>query len=444
MPAPRRTRRRAAGDIGAIVLYFPAPPAGLGRPSDSSAAYPRVGGSIEPNPRAARARAARARSGHSPAAGEVQEEVRRRHQSRATSRRRPSAPAPSPWYPDLVLHSTERGRRLAGVVEVETAESVNNLEAMSQWAAFAKQRARVPPLRAGVVDRRDPAAVRRHRHRRDRDLGVSLGRRPAAVRAGAARRGRRSKPSAQGREGPGAKPRQGCRRQAGGGRREAAGRRQGRRAKAGGAKNGCRKNGAPRTAPEDAAKAGRHGSRAAAKKARPRQAGRQAGQAPLDRRAVPAGHPRQARVRDHLPDALVQRRRAAALADPLRLPRALGGARRAACRSTGRRCGSSRPASRGGVRLEGGDGRAPGDRVGARDPPPPSAPRGEPARAATGRSRAAAGRPPRRRPSAPRRFPRRSPGTRRRAHGVSGRVVSDRSRARGAPHHRRGAARRRC
>jgi hypothetical protein len=53
----------------------------------------------------------------------------------------PVGPPPSPWYPDLVLHSTERGRRLAGIVEVETAESVNNLEAMSQWAAFAKQRA---------------------------------------------------------------------------------------------------------------------------------------------------------------------------------------------------------------------------------------------------------------------------------------------------------------
>lgn len=46
----------------------------------------------------------------------------------------------SPWYPDLVLHSTERSRRLVGVVEVETAESVNNLEAMSQWVAFSKQR----------------------------------------------------------------------------------------------------------------------------------------------------------------------------------------------------------------------------------------------------------------------------------------------------------------
>ena len=46
----------------------------------------------------------------------------------------------SPWYPDLVLQSPQRGHKLLGVVEVETAESVNNLEAMSQWATFARQR----------------------------------------------------------------------------------------------------------------------------------------------------------------------------------------------------------------------------------------------------------------------------------------------------------------
>ncbi len=45
---------------------------------------------------------------------------------------------PSPWYPDLVLHSTERTRKLVGVVEVETVESINHLEAMSQWAAFSR------------------------------------------------------------------------------------------------------------------------------------------------------------------------------------------------------------------------------------------------------------------------------------------------------------------
>jgi hypothetical protein len=40
-----------------------------------------------------------------------------------------------------VLQSNDRGRKLLGTVEVETAESVNNLEAMSQWATFAKLRA---------------------------------------------------------------------------------------------------------------------------------------------------------------------------------------------------------------------------------------------------------------------------------------------------------------
>ncbi len=53
----------------------------------------------------------------------------------------PVGPGSSPWYPDLVLQAPDRGRRLVGVVEVETAESVNNLEAMSQWAAFSRLRA---------------------------------------------------------------------------------------------------------------------------------------------------------------------------------------------------------------------------------------------------------------------------------------------------------------
>jgi len=46
---------------------------------------------------------------------------------------------PPPWYPDLVLQDA-RGKKLLGVVEVETAESVNHLEAMSQWAAFSRLR----------------------------------------------------------------------------------------------------------------------------------------------------------------------------------------------------------------------------------------------------------------------------------------------------------------
>ncbi len=46
---------------------------------------------------------------------------------------------PATLSPDLVL--TE-GKKLAGLVEVETGESVNNLEAMAQWVHFAH--ARVP------------------------------------------------------------------------------------------------------------------------------------------------------------------------------------------------------------------------------------------------------------------------------------------------------------
>ena len=42
--------------------------------------------------------------------------------------------------PDLVLTNTEGVRRLHAVVEVETSESVNDLEAMAQWARFAKAR----------------------------------------------------------------------------------------------------------------------------------------------------------------------------------------------------------------------------------------------------------------------------------------------------------------
>jgi len=43
-------------------------------------------------------------------------------------------------YPDLVLTTTTGGRRVHGVVEVETAESVNHLEAMAEWVHFAKVR----------------------------------------------------------------------------------------------------------------------------------------------------------------------------------------------------------------------------------------------------------------------------------------------------------------
>jgi len=41
-------------------------------------------------------------------------------------------------FPDAVLYSTERSKKVVGVVEVETGESVNPLEAMSQWAHFGR------------------------------------------------------------------------------------------------------------------------------------------------------------------------------------------------------------------------------------------------------------------------------------------------------------------
>ena len=65
----------------------------------------------------------------------------------------PVGSGPSAVFPDLVLHSQERSRRLEVIVEVETGESVNHLEALAEWASFARIRAAfhlyVP---AGMVD----------------------------------------------------------------------------------------------------------------------------------------------------------------------------------------------------------------------------------------------------------------------------------------------------
>jgi hypothetical protein len=43
-------------------------------------------------------------------------------------------------YPDLVLFSQERNRKVHGTIEVETAESINTLEAQAEWAPFARLR----------------------------------------------------------------------------------------------------------------------------------------------------------------------------------------------------------------------------------------------------------------------------------------------------------------
>jgi hypothetical protein len=48
---------------------------------------------------------------------------------------------PSQMFPDLVLSSPDKAHRLEGLIEVETGESVNHLEAMAQWAHFGRVRA---------------------------------------------------------------------------------------------------------------------------------------------------------------------------------------------------------------------------------------------------------------------------------------------------------------
>ena len=64
----------------------------------------------------------------------------------------PVGTGPTAVYPDLVLWSLDRGRRLQGIVEVETGESVNHLEALAQWVHFAKL---LPSKRdpVGIIDR---------------------------------------------------------------------------------------------------------------------------------------------------------------------------------------------------------------------------------------------------------------------------------------------------
>ena len=69
---------------------------------------------------------------------------RRKHEAAMNPGNEQNAPVgvgPSALYPDLVLMTPDRGHRPQTVVEVETGESVNHLEALAQWAHFARLRA---------------------------------------------------------------------------------------------------------------------------------------------------------------------------------------------------------------------------------------------------------------------------------------------------------------
>ncbi len=41
-------------------------------------------------------------------------------------------------YPDVVLLSQDRGRKVMAIIEVETVESVNNLEALAEWVPYGR------------------------------------------------------------------------------------------------------------------------------------------------------------------------------------------------------------------------------------------------------------------------------------------------------------------
>jgi hypothetical protein len=50
----------------------------------------------------------------------------------------PVGVGPTAVFPDVILVSQDRGRKVMAVIEVETVESVNNLEAMAEWIPFGR------------------------------------------------------------------------------------------------------------------------------------------------------------------------------------------------------------------------------------------------------------------------------------------------------------------
>ena len=356
----------------------------------------------------------------------------------------PVGAAPSPWYPDLVLHSTERGRRLAGIVEVETAESVNNLEAMSQWAAFAKQRAEfhlyVPAASIDVTRRLcadigiDVTEIWAYHAVGDQLRFVLVqragrrGRRRRPEPPGLPRRPRRPSPSKTAAAKPPRTARS-ARRPANPPPRPVA-------ARSGAAKNGASKAAAKKTAP------------VVRPAGRPQASARGAARNPLSRRpgaARPVPFLRVIRDKRGYETTYLMHwfseggRQRSRILYAFRGPSVARVGRLPLEPATMRHLEASFPECR--VRLEGRDRRATGDRVGTRGPAPAAPARGAPSRrrrAPNAAARSAAAPPAERAAS---RFPvSDAAGNRRRTHGVSGRVVSAGSRTRGTPDHRRGAA----
>lgn len=86
----------------------------------------------------------------------LQAKLKRKHDVAVNAGDEQAAPiriGPGQMFPDLVLTSQDKAHRLEGIIEVETGESVNHLEAMAQWAHFG--RVRTPfylYVPAGAVD----------------------------------------------------------------------------------------------------------------------------------------------------------------------------------------------------------------------------------------------------------------------------------------------------
>ena len=93
-------------------------------------------------------------------------------------------------FPDLVLSSQDKAHRLEGVIEVETGESVNHLEAMAQWAHFGPRPRAVHPLRPLRRRGHRPAALHRERRGGLRAVELPLARRSDALHAHHQERGR--------------------------------------------------------------------------------------------------------------------------------------------------------------------------------------------------------------------------------------------------------------
>ncbi len=97
----------------------------------------------------------------------------------------PVGTGPSAVYPDLVLHSLERGRRLAGDRRSRNRRIGQSPRSARRVGPFRQNSRAVSPVRAVEHGRRRAAAVRRQPDCGQRNLELSRHRRRRAVHAGA-------------------------------------------------------------------------------------------------------------------------------------------------------------------------------------------------------------------------------------------------------------------